>query len=222
MSRKNLLHFLKRKAVSITGKTKKALRAEIELDGTFFLSSFIVGAAIIGLLLTAVAEQVGMESDTIALSFLQPSVKASFERSLGNMVEGYPIARMIPSIAERDPLTATFLVSIAKKESNWGKYSPKDEDGRECYNYWGYRGAGGNVTPSGYSCFRSKQQAVAVVGTRLDELIQDMQLDTAEKLIVWKCGWSCDGHSDYGVRKWIRDVSYYSAKIREENGLDRS
>lgn len=203
-------------------KTKKALQAEIELDEIFFLSSFLIGAAILGFLFTAAAEQAGLESDTIALSFSQPAVKTSFERSLESMVEGHPITRMIPAIAERDPLTATFLVSIAKKESNWGKYSPKDKDGRECYNYWGYRGVGGNVTPSGYSCFRSPQQAVAVVGTRLDELIQDMQLDTAEKLIVWKCGWSCDGHSDFGVRKWIRDVRYYSTKIREENGLDRS
>lgn len=203
-------------------KTKKTLLTEIELDGTFYLASFLVGSALLGLLLTASAERVGLEADTVALSLSRPAAKTSLERSLDKMVDGHPIEKMIPAISQRDPLTATFLVSIAKKESNWGKYSPKQSDGRECYNYWGYRGQTEDVTPSGYSCFRSPQHAVAVVGTRLDTLIRDMQLDTAEKLIVWKCGWSCAGHSDYGVTKWIRDVRYYSTKIREENGLDRS
>ena len=45
------------------------------------------------------------------------------------MVAGYPIAKMLPYIAKRDSVTAAFLVSIAKKESNLGKVSPRTKDG---------------------------------------------------------------------------------------------
>jgi len=133
-----------------------------------------------------------------------------FESSLNKMVSGHPITKMISEIVQKDKRVASFLVAIAKKESNWGKYSPK-KNGRDCYNYWGYRGTY-NQTPSGYSCFDSPEQAVDVVGNRIGELI-DQQIDTPQKMIVWKCGKSCDGHSGTSVKKWISDVDYYFGRI---------
>jgi len=105
---------------------------------------------------------------------------------------------------------ASYLVAIAKKESNWGKFSPK-KDGRECYNYWGYRGTY-NQTESGYSCFRSPSQAVSVVGKRIEELISQ-NIDTPREMVVWKCGSDCSVFSQSSVNEWIDDVGFYFQKI---------
>jgi hypothetical protein len=50
---------------------------------------------------------------------------------------------------------------------------------------------------------------VETVGKRLKRLIHEEDLDTAGKLIVWKCGSTCSGHSKESVRKWIQDVDTY-------------
>lgn len=126
------------------------------------------------------------------------------------MLSGYPMAKMIPSLGKRKGEVALYLVAIAKKESDWGKHSPK-KSGKECYNYWGYRG-GYNETQSGYSCFDSPEQAVRVVGDRIEKLL-GQRLNTPEKMIVWKCGSTCAGHDPAGVRKWISDVSLYYKKL---------
>jgi len=64
-----------------------------------------------------------------------------------------------------------------------------------------------------HGCFGSKEEAVKVVGGRIDELINKYKLDTPEELIVWKCVWNCDGHSPQSVRKWINDVKYYFNQV---------
>ena len=79
------------------------------------------------------------------------------EKNYQGIVTGHPIETMVSYIAQCDQETASFLIAIAKKESDWGTYSPK-KDGKDCYNYWGYRGSY-NLTQSGYSCGR-KDQAV--------------------------------------------------------------
>jgi hypothetical protein len=135
---------------------------------------------------------------------------SALEMNIRRMVKGSPISRMVPYISRQDEKTAMFLVAIAKKESNWGKYAPK-KGKKECYNYWGYRGTY-NQTASGYSCFDSGEQAVRVVGKRIRELA-GQGINTPEEMIVWKCGGSCDGHSPGSVQKWIKDVSYYYHKI---------
>lgn len=141
----------------------------------------------------------------------EPTKGASaMEMKFRKMVKGHPISEMAPYIAQRDKKTAGFLMAIAKKESNWGKYSPK-KGKKECYNYWGYRGTY-KPTVSGYSCFDSEKQAVEVVGKRIDELISQ-GTDTPEKMIVWKCGENCSEHSSQSVQKWIADVSFYYNKI---------
>jgi hypothetical protein len=125
------------------------------------------------------------------------------------LVSGSPLEEMLPFIAKCDKETASFLIAIAKKESDFGKYSPQ-KDGHSCFNYWGYRGTY-NQTASGYSCFDSPQQAIEVVGGKIKDLL-DKKIDTAEKLIVWKCGSTCAGHDPAGVRKWISDVALYHQK----------
>ena len=132
------------------------------------------------------------------------------EEKILNLVDGYPIEEMAKAISKQSDKTAAFLVAIAKKESSWGKHTPK-KDGKECFNYWGYRGSY-NKTNSGYSCFNSPEHAVAVVGERIQKLV-DQGLDTPERMLVWKCGSSCASHDPGGVRKWVSDVSLYVNKL---------
>lgn len=134
----------------------------------------------------------------------------SQEQKYQNLVSGSPLEKMLPFIAKYDNETASFLIAIAKKESDWGTYSPK-KAGSDCFNYWGYRG-GYNQTDSGYSCFDSAEQAISVVGARIHELL-DKKINTPEKMVVWKCGASCAGHDPAGVRKWITDVALYYDKL---------
>lgn len=125
------------------------------------------------------------------------------------MLSGYPMAGMAGSLKREPPAVAAFLIAIAKKESDWGNHVPL-KDGQDCYNYWGFKG-GPDRTESGYGCFDSPAQAVSVVGERIAELI-GKNVDTPEKMVVWKCGSSCQGHDPASVRKWISDVGTYYAK----------
>lgn len=132
--------------------------------------------------------------------------------NIKELVKDRPMEAMANEMAKRDMHTAAYLVAIAKKESNLGKFSPKDAGGKDCFNYWGFRGTY-NQTASGYSCFDSPEQAVLVVGDRIQYLTQLQKLDTPRKMAVWKCGASCAGHGEYNVNKWISDVDYYFDKI---------
>jgi hypothetical protein len=131
------------------------------------------------------------------------------EEKLNRMIGGYPMEKMIPYIAERDEKTAAFLVAIAKKESGWGEHAPS-KSGRDCYNYWGYKGNYHLVM--GYSCFDSPEHAIKVVGDKIDQLIAK-KVDTPARMVVWKCGSSCAGHSPESVRSWIGTVDTYLRKL---------
>lgn len=133
------------------------------------------------------------------------------EGKMLELVVGYPIEEMLPHIAARNEKVAYYLVAIAKKESDWGKHSPR-KNGGTCYNYWGYRGTY-NQTASGYSCFDSPEQAIRQVGDRIEALL-DKMIDTPEEMIVWKCGSTCAGHDPQGVLKWISDVKLYYNKLQ--------
>ncbi len=133
-----------------------------------------------------------------------------YEKKLRGMVDGYPMEKMAPFLARKDRKVAAYLVAIAKKESNWGKRSPK-KNGRECYNYWGFRGRQGR-TRSGYSCFGSPKEAVNVVGKRVGELVA-AKVDTPQEMVLWKCGSNCGGREARAAKKWISDVDYYYKKI---------
>ena len=130
------------------------------------------------------------------------------------MISKTPMEKMIPYIAQKDKMTAAFVVSVAKKESNWGKHSPI-VNGRDCYNYWGYRGGGENITWDGYTCFKNPRQAVNVVSQRFDSLIKKSNFDTPAKMVVWKCGYDCSWDNPIAVQKWVSDVDFYFQKFYE-------
>lgn len=137
-----------------------------------------------------------------------PSSHTLLENHVRTVVSGYPIEVMAPYIALHNKTSAAFLVGIAKKESNWGKRVPVLED-QDCFNYWGYRGIRRMMGTGGHTCFNSRQDAVETVAKRLNTLIHSEELNTPEKMIVWKCGFSCSGHSRESVKKWIADVDMY-------------
>ncbi|MEI7750217.1 MAG: hypothetical protein WCJ25_04415 [Candidatus Moraniibacteriota bacterium] len=202
---------------------KKKKNSPVQDESVLYLSVLLASVGFIALLISAAATGVGYDIDAVGTAPVATShAKTRFEREVGKMVEGSPIEAMVPYIARQDPETAKFLISIAKHESNWGKLSPKDYAGRTCYNYWGFRGSGDNITASGYSCFGSPKEAVAVVGSRLDYLVHGLALDTPQELVVWKCGSSCVGHSPADVNRWIGNVDFYSKKVERVAGVDAS
>lgn len=149
-----------------------------------------------------------LQSETpLAVKTKAPS---RLEKKVGAMVSDSPMKSMAPYIAKQNEKTAAYLVAIAKKESDWGKYSPKKR-GKECFNYWGYKGKR-NRNAAGYSCFDSPAQAVNVVGKRIDNLIAQ-KIDTPREMVVWKCGRACTARSDTGAAKWVSDVNLYYKKI---------
>lgn len=128
------------------------------------------------------------------------------------MVEGYPIERMVPYIAQYDREVAAYLISIAKKESNWGKHSPVF-GGRDCYNYWGFRLQTEVLGSGGHSCFKSSRQAVGLVADRMVELVKKEEKASPADMVVWKCGYGCSEHSSPSAQKWVKDVEYYYKQL---------
>jgi len=126
--------------------------------------------------------------------------------------------KMADAISGRDRAVAAFLVGIAMKESKFGIYSPK-KNGRDCYNYWGYRGRE-NQTASGYSCFDSPEHAVKVVGDRIESLVK-RGVKKPSQMTVWKCGSSCAGHSPESVSKWIADVNIHYYQLNPPDHITK-
>ncbi len=125
------------------------------------------------------------------------------------MTAGYPIELMAPAIARYDREVAALIVGIAKKESNWGKRIPRSDDGADCFNYWGFKGAGSRGVAMGHGCFGSPEEAVEKVGNRIAELVRLRSTSEPKNFTIWKCGSSCATHSDESVRKWVSDVDQY-------------
>jgi len=138
----------------------------------------------------------------------------TFERRLSALLSGYPAETMVGIIARYDPEIAGLIVGIAKKESDWGRHSPSDPDG-DCYNYWGYKGAGSRGMAMGYGCFGSPEEAVATVGSRIAELGAEQGAGDPGRMTIWKCGSSCAGHDPTAVRKWVSDVRIYYDRTLE-------
>lgn len=150
------------------------------------------------------AEEKNVSTDT------QDRHRGIREKVLSLTSEGYPLSTMAESISAYDPFIAGLIVGIAKKESDWGRRTPKLR-GEECFNYWGYRGYGNRgMTEDGYGCFEKPDDAVQTIGNRLIELSSVRGGSTdPERMVVWKCGSSCGGQSPESVRKWISDVRLY-------------
>jgi len=136
--------------------------------------------------------------------------KDALKQDVEKIVKNTPMAAMIDPIAEHDRTVAAFIVGIAMKESKFGVYSPKF-GGRDCYNYWGFKG-GGKTVAGGYSCFNSPDEAVDAVGKRIEKMVAK-GVQSPAQAIGWKCGSSCAGHDPGGVRKWIADVGINFYKI---------
>lgn len=181
------------------------------------LKSFFLTLAIAAVTLTYVATK-SFEYEMTAYSLVPDVLKqppSPLESEITDMVQGYPIEAMAPYIAQQDPKVAAFVVSIAKKESNWGKRVPV-LNGRDCYNYWGYRGKSDEMGTGGHTCFKSRKEAVKRVSRRIETLVEEQKLDTPQEMIVWKCGSNCAGHSQVSVDKWIADVSLYFKKFKSK------
>lgn len=133
-----------------------------------------------------------------------------FAEKLYAIVEDAPIKEMVPFIAKRDKRTAAFLVAIAKKESSFGEHSPS-LNGQDCYNYWGYKGSAGRGTSMGYACFASPEEAIQIVGDRIDVLVNKNRTTPASMVHTWKCGTNCSG--DPGAPGWVSTVAMYFEKI---------
>ncbi|QQS61327.1 MAG: glucosaminidase domain-containing protein [Candidatus Moraniibacteriota bacterium] len=152
-------------------------------------------------------------STTIVPDWIVPYDK-TLEKKVLEMTKGHPIEKMSRYIGRFDEKTAAFLVGIAKKESNWGKRVPLFE-GKDCYNYWGFRDRSNTLGSSGYSCFSSPEEAVRAVGKRIHELVYVYQKETPQDMVVWKCGSLCD-KNDESTAKWIRDIDHYYSKFIEK------
>ncbi|MDP1845134.1 MAG: hypothetical protein Q8L09_00115 [Candidatus Moranbacteria bacterium] len=138
---------------------------------------------------------------------------SAFQKEILGYIKGKPMESMSPYIAKQPRIVAAFIVGIAMKESKFGIYAPHDSSGRDCLNYWGYRGRE-NTTASGYSCFDSPEHAIQVVGKKIASLVNRGISNPAE-MISWKCGSTCAGHGAENVRKWIADVGVNFYKINK-------
>jgi len=161
------------------------------------------------------AEEVKNDQETVkyieeVIKELENSKKEEFDKKVEKMVKGYPIEKMLPYILEKDQTVVAFLIGIARKESGWGVHVPV-LDGKDCYNYWGYRGQRKLMGTGGHTCFNSRKDAVDTVAKRIEFLIEEKKLDTPAKMSIWKCGSACS--QDGQVHKWISDVSLYFDKL---------
>jgi len=147
-------------------------------------------------------------------SFTDAKGEYSLAYEAYEMVDGYPIEEMLPYILKQDPEVAKYLIAMAKQESQWGQRVPV-LNGQDCYNYWGYRSQRKLMGSGGHTCFNSRKDAVETVGKRIHELIYKYDRKTADRLIVWKCGSSCDGHSQEGVNRWINVVDTYYNRLSQ-------
>lgn len=136
--------------------------------------------------------------------------KAALEKKIKEMVAGYPIEKMVSRIAEKNPVVAAFMISIAKQESDWGKHIPVYK-GEDCWNYWGYRGKN-PVGTGGHTCFDSPEDAVDTVAKRLEFLVSNKKLNTPAKMIIWKCG-DCSWDNQRDMQRWISAVNMYFQKL---------
>jgi hypothetical protein len=138
---------------------------------------------------------------------------AEFENRVREMVKGYPIEDMVPYIVKKDRIVASFIIAIARKESAWGEHVPT-LNGQDCYNYWGYRGQRKLMGTGGHTCFNSRKDAVDTVAKRIKTLAMENGKNTPEKMVLWKCGSSCEATGGQAAaNKWVSDVNIYFKKL---------
>lgn len=162
-----------------------------------------------------IEEQVAQQILEEHAKIREEAEKNSFQGKIKEMTKGYPIEEMAPDIARQDKIVAAFLIGIAKKESNWGKRVPV-LDGKDCYNYWGFRAKRDKMGTGGHTCFNSPSDAVASVSKRIKAIIEKEKIKTPEGMVtVWKCGYDCSWDSKSAVKKWVSDVDGYFDDVNE-------
>lgn len=145
--------------------------------------------------------------------YLQMEADKDFNIKVRELVKGYPIEDFLPYLLNEDHKVVSFYIAIAKKESNWGKRVPV-LDGKDCFNYVGYRGGGDRLGSGGHTCFIDREEAVKVVSKRLEQLIEEYNRDTAARMVVWKCGSNCAvTGGQAAANKWIADVDMILGKL---------
>lgn len=142
---------------------------------------------------------------------LENTKKEEYRKKVEKMVKGYPIEKMLPYLLEKDRIIVAFYIGIARKESGWGVHVPV-LDGKDCYNYVGYRGQRKLMGTGGHTCFNSRKDAVDTVTKRIEFLVKEKKLDTPAKMSIWKCGSACN--KDGQVGKWISDVESIYSKLK--------
>lgn len=136
-----------------------------------------------------------------------------FESKIRSLVKDHPIEKMAPYIAKEDPLVAAMFIAIARKESSWGEHVPVN-DGKDCYNYVGFRLKTKKMGSAGHSCFSSPEEGFRVTVKRIKELIYEEDMTTAKKMVKpWKCGYDCSWDKPEAVQKWISDVDHYLKQV---------
>ena len=155
------------------------------------------------------------DKDLYATARPQVRIITPLEKQITSLVKGYPIEKMTPYIAMQDPKVAAFIIGIAKKESNWGKRRPVFA-GNDCYNYWGFRMKAEKMGSGGHTCFNSPKEAVDTIALRINELVNEENINTPKKMVIWKCGYGCqDQPKNLSEEKWIRDVNIYYSKFED-------
>lgn len=216
----------KNRKIVLKQKTKKVIRRTRKNDNNSLITFGGIGADYGKMLLLIVAivfvsSALIVQSLTKVEEQVQPQPKVAGiestrnvarEKEINDLVQGYPIEKMTRYIVKQDPKVAAFLVAIAKKESAWGERKPV-LDGEDCYNYWGFRLKSDRMGSGGHTCFDSPEEAVAIVGSRLNHLVNEEKIDTPKEMVIWKCGYACDGPEAVGSEKWIKDVDYYYRKL---------
>jgi len=139
--------------------------------------------------------------------------KEILRKDLQALVHGHPIEEMIPFISQKDRKTAAYIIGIAKKESAWGERKPV-LNGENCYNYWGFRAKRERMGSGGHTCFDTPEEAVNAVATRIDQIIERNDAQSAKDMVVWKCGSDCSVTGGQAAAdKWISDVDMYAKKV---------
>ena len=148
--------------------------------------------------------------------YLEIEASKDFNRKVKELVRGYPIEAFLPYLLNEDHEVVSFYIAIARKESNWGKRVPV-LNGKDCYNYVGYRGKSEKMGTGGHTCFANREEAVKVVSKRIEELIKKYGRDTAKEMVVWKCGSDCNATGGQAAaNKWISDVDMILKELKKE------
>lgn len=112
-------------------KNKKKIK-RLSTPEDFFFGFLVAVSLVFALLCFRSVATIPVSSPSLA----QPKAPSRVEKDIKKLVRGYPIEEMAPYIAGKNKKVAAFLVAIAKKESNWGVYSPKKE-GKELFQLLG-------------------------------------------------------------------------------------